>query len=153
LSPAQLVIEVTESTLLRNAEVALVLVEELRRSGVRVAIDDFGTGYSSLARLGQLRPSILKIDRSFVSPVQPRASTDMMLETILTLGRRLDMVVVAEGIATSAQREHLVELGCELGQGYLFSPARPADALGGWLRVDHAAGCLRASAPVGYKPL
>ncbi len=145
LSPAQLVIEVTESTLLRNAEVAPIVLEDLRRQGVRVAIDDFGTGYSSLSRLAQFRPSILKIDRSFVSPEHPRASTDMMLETILTLGHRLEMLVIAEGVTTPAQREHLVELGCELGQGYLFSPALPAAALGTWLRVEHAAGSLRTS--------
>ncbi|MGC8472708.1 MAG: EAL domain-containing protein [Acidimicrobiales bacterium] len=125
---------------------ASVVLEDLRRRGVRVAIDDFGTGYSSLSRLAQFRPSILKIDRSFVSPEHPRASTAMMLETILTLGRRLEMVVIAEGVATPAQREHLVELGCELGQGYLFSPALPPIALSAWLRVDRAGGSLRASA-------
>ena len=152
LPPARLVIEVTESTLLRNAEVAPIVLEDLRARGVRVAMDDFGTGHSSLSRLAQFRPSILKIDRSFVSPEHPRASTDMMLETIMTLGRRLDMVVIAEGITTAAQREHLVELGCELGQGYLFSPARPAGALATWLRADQTAGCLRAPAPNGDTP-
>ena len=152
LAPAQLVVEVTEGALLRNAETAFVVLEHLRRQGVRVAIDDFGTGYSSLSRLAQFHPSILKIDRSFVSPEHPRASTAMMLETILTLGRRLEMVVIAEGVATPAQREHLVELGCELGQGYLFSPALPPGALSTWLRTDHAGRSLRASAPLADIP-
>ncbi len=153
LSPDQLVIEVTESTLLHDTEASPILLEDLRRCGVRVAIDDFGTGYSSLARLAQFRPSILKIDRSFVSPEHPRTSTDTMLETIVTLGRRLDMVVIAEGITTAAQREHLIDLGCELGQGYFFSPARPADALGRWLRVDRAPECLPAPVHIAATPL
>ncbi len=146
LSATQLVIEVTESTLLRHAHAAPTLLEDLRRCGVRVAIDDFGTGYSSLSRLAEFRPSILKIDRSFVSPEHPGRSTDTMLETILTLGRRLDMTVIAEGITTAAQRTHLLELGCELGQGYLFSPAQPAESLGAWLGADRADCCREPSA-------
>ncbi len=153
LPPSQLVIEVTESTLLQDAEAAPVLLEDLRRSGVRIAIDDFGTGYSSLERLVQFQPSILKIDRSFVSPEQSGARTDTVLETILTLGHRLDMAVIAEGVTTEAQREHLVELGCELGQGYLFSPARPAHALGEWLGADRTARHLQAPMPIADQPI
>jgi diguanylate cyclase (GGDEF)-like protein/PAS domain S-box-containing protein len=153
LAPAQLVIEVTESTLLQDEETVSILFDDLCRKGVRVAIDDFGTGYSSLGRLAQCRPSILKIDRSFVSHAQPTSSSDAMLETILTLGHRLEMVVIAEGVTTEAQREHLVQLGCELGQGYLFSPARPADALDEWLHVDSQPGRAHPSASSCNAPL
>ena len=136
LAPEQLVLEVTETSLGFDLEGACRILDQLARRGVRVAIDDFGTGHSSLSRLAELRPSVLKIDRSFVSPAQPRPSADALLETMMTLARRLEMVVVAEGIETPAQRDHLVGLGCPFGQGFLFSPAVPAHALGGLIGRD-----------------
>jgi EAL domain-containing protein (putative c-di-GMP-specific phosphodiesterase class I) len=111
------------------------VIEHLDRLGVAIALDDFGTGYSSLSYLALLRPKIIKIDRSFVSPSHESAYNDTVLEAVVSLGRKLDMTVLAEGIETQGQLKHLRALGCEVGQGYLFSPAVPAGevaALLGW---------------------
>jgi diguanylate cyclase (GGDEF)-like protein/PAS domain S-box-containing protein len=127
LEPARLVLEITESAALFDVAETKTVIEHLGRLGVAVALDDFGTGYSSLAYLTLLKPSTIKIDRSFVSPDQESAYNDTLIETIISLGHRLDMTVLGEGIETKEQLWHLRELGCELGQGFLFSPAVPAD--------------------------
>jgi EAL domain-containing protein (putative c-di-GMP-specific phosphodiesterase class I) len=93
---------------------------------VTVALDDFGTGYSSLSDLALLRPMIIKIDRSFVSPSEAGIHNDTLLEAIISLGHKLNMTVLAKGIETRAQLERLRHLDCEVGQGYLFSPTVPA---------------------------
>ncbi len=126
LAAGRLVIEVTESTVLSDVDTATRVIDALRRLGAQVALDDFGTGYSSLSSLMLLRPSIIKIDRSFVSPAQPLPSASTMLEAIVSLAHKLGMAVVAEGIETREQLAHLQALGCDLGQGYLFSPPLPA---------------------------
>jgi EAL domain-containing protein (putative c-di-GMP-specific phosphodiesterase class I) len=95
-----------------------------------MALDDFGTGFSSLSYLTLLQPKIIKIDRSFVSPAVHSAYNDVLLEAITSLGRNLNMTVVAEGIESRQQLERLVQIGCALGQGYLFSPAVPKNDLG-----------------------
>jgi EAL domain-containing protein (putative c-di-GMP-specific phosphodiesterase class I) len=93
-----------------------------------VALDDFGTGYSSLSYLLRLQPKVIKIDRSFVSSVIDSGANEMLLETIISLGKKLKVAIVPEGIETEPQLEKLVRLGCKLGQGYLFSrPVRKCD--------------------------
>jgi EAL domain-containing protein (putative c-di-GMP-specific phosphodiesterase class I) len=94
--------------------------------GIGFALDDFGTGYSSLSYLALMRPRIIKIDQSFVSPTLESIRNDTLLEAIVTLGHNLDMTMLAEGIETHAQLQRLQGLGCELGQGFLFSRAVPA---------------------------
>jgi EAL domain-containing protein (putative c-di-GMP-specific phosphodiesterase class I) len=102
---------------------------QLKRLGVGIALDDFGTGYSSLSHLARLRPDIIKIDRSFVSPKHANDDDNTLLEAIVSLGRKLNTTVLAEGIETPQQLHHLRHLGCHIGQGYLFSPAVPGDEL------------------------
>jgi EAL domain-containing protein (putative c-di-GMP-specific phosphodiesterase class I) len=95
----------------------------LHELGVHFALDDFGTGYSSLSYLAQLHPRIIKIDQSFVRPSHTSPRNDALLETIISLGEKLSITTLAEGIETAAQYERLRRLGCRLGQGFLFSPA------------------------------
>jgi len=127
LAPERLIIEMTETAALLDIAETMKVVESLNELGVGIAIDDFGTGFSSLSYLVMLHPKIIKIDRSFVSPLHESARNDTLLGEIIKLGRGLSMTVLAEGIETSEQLMRLRELGCELGQGYLFSPAVPAD--------------------------
>jgi EAL domain-containing protein (putative c-di-GMP-specific phosphodiesterase class I) len=127
LEPERLVIEITESVTLRNVTETLRVMERLNRLGVSLALDDFGTGFSSLSYLTLLQPKIIKIDQSFVNAPRESAHDDTLLETIVSLGNRLNMTVLAEGIETPTQLLRLCQIGCELGQGYLFSPAVPAD--------------------------
>ena len=127
LIPERLIIEITESVTLLDVAETLGVIEHLNRLGIAIALDDFGTGYTSLSYLALLHPKIIKIDRSFVSPPQQSARIDTLLETIVSLGKKLDVTLLAEGIETRAQFERLRFLGCELGQGYLFSPAVPVD--------------------------
>jgi Amt family ammonium transporter len=127
LAPHRLILEITESVTLLYIAETLNVIEELNQLGVGIALDDFGTGYSSLSYLALMRPRIIKIDRSFVSPTQESGRIDTLLEAIVTLGHNLDMTMLAEGIETRAQLQRLQELGCELGQGFLFSSAVPAN--------------------------
>ncbi|HSE30110.1 MAG TPA: bifunctional diguanylate cyclase/phosphodiesterase [Pyrinomonadaceae bacterium] len=121
LNPHHLKLEITESVVMDNAEAAAQTFKQLRALGVQLSIDDFGTGYSSLSYLHHFPLNYLKIDRSFVD----RMTTDgdnAIVRTITTLARNLGMEVIAEGIETEDQYNHLRILGCEYGQGYLFSP-------------------------------
>ena len=127
LEPERLVIEITESVTLRDVTETLRVTDRLNRLGVSLALDDFGTGFSSLSYLTLLRPKIIKIDQSFVNAPRESAHDDTLLETIVSLGNRLNMTVLAEGIETPTQLLRLCQIGCELGQGYLFSPAVPPD--------------------------
>lgn len=129
LRPGNLIIEITEGVALYDIAETLNVLEHLDRLGVGIALDDFGTGYSSLSYLVRLRPRIIKIDRSFVSSAHESAHNDTLLETIVSLGQKLNVTVLAEGIETHAQLRRLRDLDCELGQGYLFSPAVPASQI------------------------
>ena len=133
LAPKRLVLEITESVALVDVVETKRLIERLNHYGVTVALDDFGTGYSSLSYLALLRPMIIKIDRSFVSPSKASLYNDTLLEAIISLGHKLNMTVLAEGIETQAQLERLRHLRCEVGQGYLFSHTVPADEVGAML--------------------
>jgi diguanylate cyclase (GGDEF)-like protein len=124
LNPHCLKLEITESVVMENAEAAALMFKQLRSLGVQLSIDDFGTGYSSLSYLHRFPLNYLKIDRSFVT----RLTTDndnAIVRTISTLARNLGMEVIAEGIETEEQYQQLKMLGCEYGQGFLFS--RPVD--------------------------
>jgi diguanylate cyclase (GGDEF)-like protein/PAS domain S-box-containing protein len=126
LAPGRLVLEITESVALFDIDSAIKVIERLRRLNVRLALDDFGTGYSSLSYLMRLNPETIKIDRSFVSSVHSNTSSERLLEAIVQLSHRLGVIALAEGIETREQLALLSNLGCEFGQGYLFSPAVPA---------------------------
>jgi diguanylate cyclase (GGDEF)-like protein/PAS domain S-box-containing protein len=127
LAPENLVLEITESVTLHNVAETMSVMGRLIHLGIGFALDDFGTGYSSLSYLALLRPRIIKIDQSFVSPASESIRNDTLLEAIVTLGNKLNMTMIAEGIETKAQLERLRFLGCELGQGFYFSPAVPAN--------------------------
>jgi EAL domain-containing protein (putative c-di-GMP-specific phosphodiesterase class I) len=126
LEPSLLFLEITESVALADIVGTTSMIEHLDHLGIGIALDDFGTGYSSLSYLALLRPKIIKIDKSFVSPARESLYSDKLLEAIVSLGQKLDMIVLAEGIETQVQLDRLLDLGCDLGQGYLFSPAVPA---------------------------
>jgi diguanylate cyclase (GGDEF)-like protein len=127
-------LEITESSLMRDAARAVEVLEALRALGVRVAIDDFGTGYSSLAWLKRLPVNELKIDRSFVMEMDDRASDAAIVQSTITLGQTLGLEVVAEGVETTQALERLRGFGCDVAQGYLISRPLPADELTAWLR-------------------
>jgi diguanylate cyclase (GGDEF)-like protein/PAS domain S-box-containing protein len=133
LAPERLIIEITESVALLDVAETMSVMEHLNRLEIGIALDDFGTGYCSLSYLTLLHPSIIKIDQSFVSPKQESSRNSTLLEAIVSLGRNLDTTMLAEGIETHAQLERLRELGCQFGQGYLFSPAVPAGEIAAML--------------------
>ena len=121
LSPALLVLEVTENALMRRTESTLARLHELKALGVRLAIDDFGTGYSSLSYLQQFPVDILKIDRAFTDGLMRGTHDDALARTIIALGDLLTLRTIAEGVEDAQQHERLRALGCDYGQGFLFS--------------------------------
>jgi diguanylate cyclase (GGDEF)-like protein/PAS domain S-box-containing protein len=125
LEPDRLILEVTEGVALIDIPETMNVMEQLNRLNVGMALDDFGTGYSSLSYLAALNPKIIKIDQSFVRPQHDKKRSDTLLEAIISLGNKLDMIVLAEGIETPEQLERLHNLDCDLGQGFLWSPAVP----------------------------
>jgi len=129
ISPGDIVVELTESALMRDVTAMTERLATLRALGVRIALDDFGTGYSSLARLRWLPLDILKIDRSFVDQVDTDPLSRAMAATVLGLAEALDLDVVAEGVERESQRVALLELGVRVGQGWLFARPMDADAL------------------------
>jgi diguanylate cyclase (GGDEF)-like protein/PAS domain S-box-containing protein len=118
--PSCMELEITESTLMVDAERTLPLLEELRTMGVHLSIDDFGTGYSSLSALQQFPIGTLKIDRSFVVNAATDTDDATIVRTIIEMGRSLGLLVLAEGIETEEQRHFLLHSGCQYGQGRLF---------------------------------
>lgn len=136
LDPNRLTIEVTESTAMADRDSGFRALRELSEQGVRIAIDDFGTGYSSLDHLREMPADILKIDRSFVAGMAANSPDSALVAAAIAMGRALDMEVVAEGIETTEQASDLRELGCLLGQGYLFAKPLPPEELDGLLEAD-----------------
>jgi diguanylate cyclase (GGDEF)-like protein len=127
LPPSRLVAEVTEGALLDNPERVRGTLDRLRSIGVGAALDDFGTGYSSLSYLHSLPLRMLKIDRAFVLELDKEGNTNSttVVAAILALARALSIQVIAEGIETQAQRDALLAMGCEMGQGYLLGHPAP----------------------------
>ena len=122
-----LMLEVTESMLVENVASMRNLLAQLKVKGVHLRIDDFGTGYSCLSYLHQLPVDSLKIDRTFVSPSTPDSRNLVIAESIVALSNLLGLNTIAEGIETQQQLDWLKQLGCKVGQGFLFSP--PVSAL------------------------
>jgi EAL domain-containing protein (putative c-di-GMP-specific phosphodiesterase class I) len=129
LEAGNLVIELTESTIMYNNDANLERFQRLKALGVRLAIDDFGTGYSSLSYLHRFPIDILKIDRSFVSRLTNSDNGPELARAVITLGETLGLETVAEGIELEAQAAALLALGCVAGQGFLFSPATSLEQL------------------------
>lgn len=129
LDPTRLLVELTEGALVENAERIQQMLRELKTLGVQLSIDDFGTGYSSLAYLRRLPLDELKIDKSFVADIGLNPDDRAIAQTILAMAQTLGFSVVAEGIETEEQLKVLRDLGCNIGQGYLFATPLPADEL------------------------
>jgi len=129
LEPGNLVIELTESTIMHNTEVNLERFRELKALGVRLAIDDFGMGYSSLSYLHRFPIDILKIDRAFVSRLTEQDDGPELARAVVMLGETLGLETVAEGIEQEDQVAKLLELGCVAGQGFLFARSASLEAV------------------------
>lgn len=125
INPESLKLELTESAVMDNAETAILMLKQIKETGVRVSIDDFGTGYSSLSYLHRFPIDLLKVDRSFVSAMEENTENGEIVRTVIALAKALNLKVVAEGIESIHQFHQLRILGCEFGQGYLFSKPLP----------------------------
>lgn len=133
IPPSCLSLEVTEGVLITDTDRANEILEQLKRTGVRLELDDFGTGYSSLSYLQRFPFDGLKIDRSFVMNMMQSSAKAALVRSIVALGQTLDLHVVAEGIETPEHLSMLQEMGCTLGQGYLFSKPLPAAKVASFL--------------------
>jgi diguanylate cyclase (GGDEF)-like protein/PAS domain S-box-containing protein len=129
VDPCGLTVEVTESTAMADGDTGFRALRDMSAEGIRVAIDDFGTGYSSLEQLRRMPVDVVKVDRSFVSGMSADSTDRELVAAVVGMGRALNLCVVAEGIETAEQAEVLREMGCDLGQGYLFSRPVPGQEL------------------------
>jgi diguanylate cyclase (GGDEF)-like protein len=127
IAPGSLVLEITESLMLQDADASVQVLHSLRALGIRLALDDFGTGYSSLGHLRRLPIDMLKIAKTFVDDLQGHGDNSAFANAILALGRTLNLVTVAEGVELPWQVTELRRLGCELGQGFHFARPMTAD--------------------------
>ncbi|SDW69010.1 diguanylate cyclase/phosphodiesterase [Albimonas donghaensis] len=141
--PGRLQVEVPEAAALRDAGTEGGLIDQLQAAGARVALDDFGAGYTSLGQLARLKFNAIKIDRGFLEAAQGDIDRAEAIRAIVALGRGLGVTTTAKGIETAEQRARLKALGCDLGQGHLFSPALPPEA---------AAALARGQAPPPASP-
>jgi len=133
-------LEITEGTAMSGSESTLNLIRELRNLGFRVSVDDFGTGYSSLSYLKQFPLDTLKIDRSFITGLQPETDGYVIVKAIIDLAKALGLPTVAEGIETEQEMELLRALGCDFGQGFYFQAATRVE------EIDH---CYKNGLPLG----
>lgn len=127
--PAMLELEITENTAMVDIDYAIRSLKRIKELGIRVAMDDFGTGYSSLALLSRLPVDKLKIDRSFVSGIEKSPDKQTIVAAMVGMSHQMGMDVVAEGVEEKAERDFLLEIGCNMIQGFYYSPAVPADRL------------------------
>ncbi len=139
LDPQYLELELTESTIMRNADEAAEMLADLRALGIGLAIDDFGTGYSSLSHLKRFQVDRLKIDRSFVSDIGRNADDEVITSAIITLAHSLQLRVIAEGVETVEQLAFLKQRGCDEMQGYYFSRPLPQENIPAMLTARHPA--------------
>jgi len=128
VAPDMIELEITESVVMDEPQIVIEALKELKRFGVKVAIDDFGTGFSSMSYLQQLPLDRLKVDRSFVNEITPGKSA-FIAETIVTLGNKLGLSTIAEGVEKREQASYMLELGCDEAQGYLFAKPMPYEQL------------------------
>ncbi len=144
LDPWRLKLEITETVVMENSELAAITLAKLRELGVRLSIDDFGTGYSSLSYLNRFPVDTLKIDRSFVTTLSDAHENLQIVKTIVTLAGNLGMEVIAEGVETEDQLNQLKALKCQYAQGYLFS--EPLEVAEAEMFIQRAAQVINANA-------
>jgi diguanylate cyclase (GGDEF)-like protein len=129
LAPDDLVLEITETTLVHDADAAAIELSKLKDLHVELALDDFGTGFSSLSHLYEFPIDIIKIDRSFIASLGVDARRPELVKALVELGKTLGLVVVAEGVEQAVQLDYLRSIGCERAQGYYFAKPLPADQM------------------------
>ena len=141
IEAADLVVEITESVVL-DLERSLPILERLRRQGVRIALDDFGTGYSTITNLIKVPLDIMKVDQSFIAPLETGGRSAALVQNLLQIATSMGVEAIAEGIEVSAQRDALVGLGCRLGQGFLIGfpgdPSTVTELLSAQTATSHA---------------
>lgn len=147
LDPRSLKLEITESHIMENSELAITILDRLRKLGVEMSLDDFGTGYSSLSYLHRLPVTFLKIDRSFVTRMGTSDENREIVHTIIRLAQNLKKKVIAEGIENEEQLAQLSALGCEYGQGYFFSQPLDADDV-----LEHIRSRVLLNPPLAKEP-
>ncbi|OOG82495.1 GGDEF domain-containing response regulator [Pseudomonas sp. A25(2017)] len=133
LDPTQLELEITESVLMQNVDTTVAVLKAIKQLGIRLAIDDFGTGYSSLSYLQKFPVDVLKIDQSFVGDLSIDSNDAKLVSTIISLGKSLNLHIIAEGVETLEQLEFLKKHHCEEVQGYYFSKAVEPQAFVDWM--------------------
>ncbi|AOS41447.1 MULTISPECIES: putative bifunctional diguanylate cyclase/phosphodiesterase [Pseudomonas] len=133
LAPTQLELEITESVLMQNVDTTVAILKAIKQLGIRLAIDDFGTGYSSLSYLQKFPVDVLKIDQSFVGDLSIDSNDAKLVSTIISLGKSLNLHIIAEGVETLEQLEFLKKHQCEEVQGYYFSKAVEPQAFADWM--------------------
>jgi EAL domain-containing protein (putative c-di-GMP-specific phosphodiesterase class I) len=134
VDPRNLTLEITESVFLEDADAMIEKLKTLKELGVRIAIDDFGTGYSSLSYLARLPIDIIKIAKPFVDGIETASEDAALAEAIIRMSEALGLTTLAEGVEGVGQRDHLKNLGCQLGQGYFFARPLDQDAMDSFLR-------------------
>nr|WP_052063678.1 EAL domain-containing protein [Nitrincola sp. A-D6] len=136
LSPDLFSIELTETSFMHSADKTRSAISELLKLGVGVAIDDFGTGYSSLNYVRTLALSDLKIDLSFIRNIETSDKDRRLVEAMIAMAHAMDFKVIAEGVETREQLALLTRMGCDQGQGYLFSRPQPEEIITPWLKAN-----------------
>jgi len=129
LDPGLLILEITESVMMKDVKLSVQRLTELKEIGVKLAVDDFGTGYSSLNYIQQFPVDILKVDKSFVDAVSTDPRKSALTATIIKLASDLELLPVAEGIERADQLEQLLDLHCDLGQGFYFAKPLPMEGI------------------------
>ena len=149
LDPQRLCIEITETAVIGDPKAAREIVEQVSRRGVSFALDDFGTGYSSLTHLTRFPLQRLKIDRSFVGSMLDNEATEAVVRSMVQLAQNMGIKVVAEGVEDARQHRHLIDMGCEYGQGYHYARPMPEQALREWLLQHGETGGAQAASATG----
>ena len=144
--PSQLILEMTESTVIRDVNLTREVMKRLRSAGVHFSIDDFGTGYSSLAQLRSLPLHELKIDKSFVLNLTASPEDVLIVRSTIELAHNMGLVVCAEGVESEAATALLISLNCDIGQGFCFSPSSAGGCLRGVAQPARAGPGCRQSA-------
>jgi diguanylate cyclase (GGDEF)-like protein len=153
LPPSKLVLEITESAVMKDPAYALRILRDLKNRGVTLAIDDYGTGYSSLAHLKRLPVDELKIDKSFVLNLRNAATDDIVIvRSTIELGHNMGLRVIAEGVENDEAWEILKRLGCDMAQGYFISKPLPASEFRAWMTNHTGSSSLARNPPAGEAP-
>ena len=132
--PSHLTLEITENATINDMDYSLVIMNQLKKMGVKLSVDDFGTGFSSLSYVKRFPLDELKIDKLFVQHMRDNKGDQQIVRSVIDLAHNFDLTVVAEGVENEATLKELKRMGCDIAQGYVISRALPAAALMEWLK-------------------